>query len=173
MNPLLAQLTHRPFPEVAGILLAGADQITREWGAAVQHAMPQMRHLTFDELKDSTPRILTAITRALASDDPDVIRELVGRAPAQGLSRFRLNFDVVEVMQEDRLLRAITVQHVEARLGRRMERRRPRSTGPGARTGDRVTGREAPRGLPDSRVEGGGGFDVPAGSAGVRSNSGQ
>ena len=121
MNPLVAQLTHRPFPEVAEIIRTGADQITREWDVAVRQAMPQMRHLTFDELKDSTPQILTAIAQALASDDPDLIRELVSRAPLQGLSRFRLNFDVVEVMQEDRLLRAITVLHVEARLGRRME----------------------------------------------------
>jgi len=121
MNPLLAQLTHRPFPEVAEIIRIGADQITREWDAAVRQAMPQMRHLTYDELKDSTPQILKAIAHALASDDPGVIRDLVKCAPSQGLSRFRLNFDVVEVMQEDRLLRAIVVQHVEARLGRRME----------------------------------------------------
>jgi signal transduction histidine kinase len=32
-----------------------------------------------------------------------------------------LNFDVVEIMQEDRLLRSITVQHTEAWLGRRMD----------------------------------------------------
>jgi signal transduction histidine kinase len=121
MNPLLAQLTHRPFPEVAEILRAGADQITLDWDTAVRQAMPQMRHLTFDELKDSTPEILLAIAHALASDDPNVIQELLSRAPSQGLSRFSLNFDVVEVMQEDRLLRAITVLHVEKALGRRME----------------------------------------------------
>ena len=113
MNPLLAQLTHRPFPELAEILCAGADQITLDWDAAVREAMPQMQHLTFDELKDSTPEILLAIAHALGSDDPAVISELVKRAPAQGLSRLSLNFDVVEVMQEDRLLRAITVLHIE------------------------------------------------------------
>ncbi len=121
MNPLLAQLTHRPFPELANILRAGADTITRDWDTAVRAAMPQMQHLTFDELKDSTPQILLAIADALASDDPNLISELVSRAPSQGLSRFRLHFDVAEVMQEDRLLRAITVLHVETALGRRME----------------------------------------------------
>src|SRR5688572_9122168 len=80
-----------------------------------------MRHLTYDQLKDSTPQILAAIAGALASDDPDVIRELVRRAPAQGLSRLELNLDVIEVMQEDRLLRAITVEQVEAGLARRMD----------------------------------------------------
>jgi hypothetical protein len=119
LNPLIAQLTHRPFPEVAEILRAGTDQITHEWDAAVRVAMPQMQHLTYDELKDSTPEILLAIANALASDDPNVIRELINRAPSQGLSRFRLNFDVIEVMQEDRLLRAITVHHVAACRDRR------------------------------------------------------
>jgi signal transduction histidine kinase len=121
MNPLIAQLTHRPFPEVAAAIRASAHQITVAWDAAVRKAMPQMQNLTFDELKDSTPEILLCIADALASDDANVITELIARAPAQGLSRFRLNFDVVEVMQEDRLLRAITVQHAEDYLDRRMD----------------------------------------------------
>lgn len=121
MNPLLAQLTHRPFPEVAAAIKSSADLITRAWDLAVRKAMPQMQHLTFDELKDSTPQILLCIADALASDDPDVISELIRSAPLQGLSRLRLNFDVIEVMQEDRLLRSITVQHAENWLGRRMD----------------------------------------------------
>ncbi len=121
LNPLVAQLTHLPFPELAEILRSRVDAITVTWDKAVRRAMPQMQHLTLDELKDSTPVILMAIADALASDDPDEIREVVSRSPAQGQSRFRLNFDVVDVMQEDRLLRAITVQHVEAGLCRRMD----------------------------------------------------
>lgn len=121
MNPLLEQLTHRPFPEVAEIIRCGADQITHDWDVAVRFAMPQMQRLTFDELKDSTPQILRAISQALASDDPDMIGELVSCSPKQGLSRLRLNFDLIEVMQEDRLLRSITVAHVNSGLGRRME----------------------------------------------------
>jgi signal transduction histidine kinase len=118
MNPLKVQLTHRPFRDVADAIRSSVDQITVAWDAAVREAMPQMRRLTFDELKDSTPQILICMADALASDDAGVIRELMERAPAQGLSRFRLNFDVIEVMQEDRLLRSITVQHVEAFLDR-------------------------------------------------------
>ncbi len=112
MNPLIVQLTHRPFPEVADALRASVDQITVAWDTAVRKAMPQMRHLTVEELRDSTPQILTCMADALASDDPEVIQELVKQAPAQGISRFKLNFDVVEIMQEDRLLRSITVEHV-------------------------------------------------------------
>ena len=120
-NPLIAQLTHQPFPEVANTLRSQVDQITHAWVEAVREAMPQMRHLTFDEIKDSTPTILHAIADALASVDPETIHELERRAPKQGLSRLELNFDVIEVMQEDRLLRSITIQHVEAALLRRMD----------------------------------------------------
>ncbi len=121
INPLAAQLTHRAFPEVADALRAVADQITHAWDIAVRKAMPQMRHLSFDELRDSTPEILIAIADAMGSADPSLIEALVRRAPLQGLSRLELKFDVIEVMQEDRLLRAITVIHVEAELGRRMD----------------------------------------------------
>jgi signal transduction histidine kinase len=118
MNPLIVLLTHRPFPQVADAIRASVDQITVAWDTAVRKAMPQMRHLTVEELRDSTPQILTCMADALASDDPEVIQELVKQAPAQGISRFKLNFDVVEIMQEDRLLRSITVEHVEAFLDR-------------------------------------------------------
>ncbi len=66
MNPLVAQLVHLPFPEMAGSLRTAADRITLDWDAAVREAMPQMRYLTFEELKDSTPQILLAIADALA-----------------------------------------------------------------------------------------------------------
>src|SRR5580704_10055381 len=104
MNPLLAQLTHNPFPDVAEAIRSEVDQIILTWHDAIRHAMPQMQNLTFNELRESTPQILLAIADALASDDPEVIRDLVNRASAMGLSRWRLKFDVVEVMQEDRLL---------------------------------------------------------------------
>jgi len=121
MDPLLAQLTHRPFPEVAEILRDSAVRISVDWQAAILQAMPQMQHLTFDELNESTPQILLAISHALASEDANMIRELVKCAPTHGLLRFKLNFDVVDLMQEDRLLRAITVLQIESGLGRRME----------------------------------------------------
>lgn len=54
----------------------------------------------------------------MASDDPEEIRRLGEGSPKQGLSRFHLHYDVIEVMQEDRLLRAIIVLHVESGLGR-------------------------------------------------------
>ena len=120
INPLVAQLTHQSLPELADALRVSVGAIHREWDAAVRQALPQLDVLTFNELKDSIPKILASIADALASPDPQQIQKLVEDAPVQGLTRFHQNYTVTEIMQEDRLLRALIVLHVEGRLGRQM-----------------------------------------------------
>lgn len=120
MNPLVAQLTHAAFPDLADALRSCVGDITREWDAAVREALPQMDRMTFNELKDSVPRILGAIADALSCSDPDEIKQLVDAAPLQGLSRIHQQYSVTEIMQEDRLLRAIIVLQTEGTLGRQM-----------------------------------------------------
>jgi hypothetical protein len=72
-NPLAAQMNHLPFPEVAATTRPSARPCSR------------CCTFTLDHLKDSTPQILAAFADALASDDPEVIRELVECAPSQGV----------------------------------------------------------------------------------------
>src|SRR2546423_14459823 len=69
MNPLVAQLTHRSFPELAAALRSCSEAITREWEAAVRQAIPRMDRFTYTELKDSTPLILPAIADAVGFSD--------------------------------------------------------------------------------------------------------
>jgi signal transduction histidine kinase len=121
INPLVAQLTHHPFPQLAEALRASANAVTLAWVAVVRLAIPRMAGLTHEELQDSTPTILLAIADAMASGDPDEIRGVLSRSPMQGLSRFRLNLDVIDILQEDRLLRSLTVEHVETHLGRQLD----------------------------------------------------
>lgn len=118
---VLNQFSHRPFPEVAGALRATAHSITQTWKSTIRAVLPQLRHLTGEQLRDSTPQILLAIADAMASEDPGMISGLIAKAPAQGLSRLALRFDVTDVMQEDRLLRAIMVQQIEDYMGRRLD----------------------------------------------------
>ena len=120
INPLLAQLTHQSFPQLADALRVSISAINREWDAAVRQALPQLNILTFDELKDSIPKILASVADALASSDPQEIEKLVHDAPWQGLTRFHQHYTLTEIMQEDRLLRGVVVVHIEARLGRQM-----------------------------------------------------
>src|SRR4051812_14218151 len=101
MNPLVAQLSHRSFPELADALRSCSKAITREWEAAVRQAIPRMDRFTYAELKDSTPQILSAIADAVGSCDPEVIKRVVDEAPMQGLNRFHQKYEVYEIMQED------------------------------------------------------------------------
>jgi len=121
MNPLVAQLTHCAFPEMAAALRDASDAIASEWEQVVRDALPAVELLTLAEVKDSVPQILPAMADALDSDDPDHIRGVLETAPRQGLSRFQHKLDVTQVMLEDRLLRGLIVEHTEAGLGRRME----------------------------------------------------
>jgi len=121
LNPLIAQLTHRAFPELARVLRAATDAIATEWEQVVRDALPAVERLTLAELKDSVPQILPAMADALASTDPDEIRGVLEHSPKQGMSRFRHRLDVTQVMLEDRLLRGLIVEHAEAGLGRRMD----------------------------------------------------
>ena len=120
MNPLIEQLTHGKFGDVSVALLSRRDRIIVEWDAAVRQAMPNLDALTTTELKDSLPRILEAVAHAMASSDPAQIAELVADAPLQGLTRFHQQYELPEIMQEDRLLRGTVVLQVEDELGRQM-----------------------------------------------------
>jgi signal transduction histidine kinase len=120
MNPLLAPLTKVAFPELAEAMKSRADKITIEWDAAVRHALPRMDRETFDGLKDSVPRIVSAIADALACSEPWEIKKLVEQAPVEVRVGFRKNYELIDVMQENRLLRATIVLNTEDELKRRM-----------------------------------------------------
>lgn len=120
MDPLSDLLRHYPLPELAAAIRSRASEITRVWAEAIRHAIPRMDGKTFDELKDSVPAILEAMAMALSATDDDEIAALVRQSPVQGLTRYRQEYSVTEIMQEDRLLRAIVVTEVEGSLGRQM-----------------------------------------------------
>lgn len=120
-NPLIAQLTHQGFPDLADAICASIDDAVAEWEAAVREALPHVDGLTVEEVKDTVPRILAAVAEAIRSSDPRQITRLLERAPVQGLTRFRQRYDLTELMQEDRLLRGVVVARAELELGRQLE----------------------------------------------------
>jgi len=122
MNPLIGQLDHPAFPELADALRSRINQIVINWNEVVRQAMPRINRLSFGDLTDSLQGILGGLADALASSDLDDSQNLVNAARLHGLLRFRLNFNVIEVMQEDRLLRATIVSEVEHGLARQMTR---------------------------------------------------
>src|SRR3954464_13940381 len=82
--------------------------------------MPQLGGLSFIQLRDSLPKILPAIADALASDDPKQIAHLLKVSPGQGLTRFAQHYNLVEIMEEDRLMRAVLVIQLESTLARQL-----------------------------------------------------
>src|SRR5688500_2551334 len=91
-----------------------------EWEHVVRNALPQLDHLTLDELRDNLPRIIPAVADAMSSDDPRRIADVLEKSPAQGLTRFAQNYLLAEIMEEDRLLRGVIVAQLESSLGRQM-----------------------------------------------------
>ncbi len=108
--------------KIAEAIRESVDAISADWEAAVREAIPHLAWATAGEPAESSSRaILLAIADALESGDARQIDRVVWESQIHGLARFRLNFEIGDVMLEDRLARAITLQHVEALLGRQLE----------------------------------------------------
>jgi signal transduction histidine kinase len=122
VDPTLGPLTEGPFPELAESLRSQIKPILREWEALLRRHIPPARNVTVEEAMDSVPDILSKMADALASGEPDEINRMMERSPAQGIHRFRLRYDVRELATEDRMLRRLIIEHVEAAIGRRFSR---------------------------------------------------
>lgn len=107
-----------PSPELAAVLRSQSRQIIEVWIERVKNAIPSVRSLTFDELRDNTPNILARIADGLESADPERARALVEESPVQGVTRFEQHYDVQALLSEDRLLRRTIVEHVWRGLAR-------------------------------------------------------
>jgi hypothetical protein len=108
--------------ELTEALRDSADVIALEWDAAVREAMPNLPWNTTDRPQNHTPRsILVAIADSLESGDSRQMQRVIWESRIHGLARSRMNFEIRDVMLEDRLVRAIVVKCVEALLDRHLE----------------------------------------------------
>jgi hypothetical protein len=119
VDPVAGPLGERPYPELADALRSRIRPLLREWERQVRRHVPPAKGVSFDEVLDSLPEIMTGLADALASGGPDELRRLVERSPEQGIHRFELHYDTWHLAAEDRMLRRLIVEHVGAGLGRR------------------------------------------------------
>jgi signal transduction histidine kinase len=110
-------LEKRPFPELGAALRGRVGHVLAVWMDLVRRTVPAASGLPDAELQDHVPVILARMADALEGARPEGLR---ASSPEQGLTRFRQNYGVQDVMAEDRLMRRVIVQQVEAGLGRRM-----------------------------------------------------
>lgn len=109
-------------PAIAEALHARVEPIIHLWVERVRSIIPVTRELSFVDLQDGLPDILTKMAESLRVTDPAGRRELMERSPSQGITRFQQHYDVRELMTEDRMLRRVIVEQVEDALGRTIVR---------------------------------------------------
>lgn len=119
-NPSSPQTADWFFPEVADAIRAKIDAIVFAWAAAAQATMPRTADVKLGGTTGSTSERLLALADGFACNAPDEAKALINRFSAKGMGQF-ISCDVADVMQGDRLLRSITVEQVEAKLGRRTD----------------------------------------------------
>lgn len=80
--------------------------------------MPELSDLTIKEFHNGITQILAAMADVLESNEAPDLRKLVETAPEHGFHRFMLDYDLVELFSEERILRRAIVQQVELELAR-------------------------------------------------------
>ena len=115
-------LNQSPFPELAASLRSRTDRILQIWSKQVRQLLPRVRAFSREQLIDHLPKIVPGIAAVLASGSDEDSRKLREQAPTHGLLRFQQNYDVRDLMSEDRLLRRIIVEQVEDELGHSMRK---------------------------------------------------
>ena len=115
-------LNQNPFPELAASLRSRTDQIIKIWAKEVRRLLPGARAFSREELLVHLPKIVPGIAAVLASGSDEDTRKLREEAPSHGLLRFQQNYDVRDLMSEDRLLRRIIIEQVEEELGHSMRK---------------------------------------------------
>ena len=121
-DPTAGPLADRAFPELAEALRSSVGAILQAWEQLVREHVPPAKGVTFEAVLDGLPGILTGMATALASGDPSEVVRLMERSPSQGVSRFKIDYNVREVATEDRMLRRLIIEHVDCALGRRADR---------------------------------------------------
>lgn len=115
-HPLADQLKHKAFPHLARALRTRAIAIADSWMEVVREVMPQMDRLTVAEMRNHIPEVLDAIAAALDSSNRDDLNGLLAEAANHGLARYLTDQSLLDLFEEQRLLRGAIVVEIEKQL---------------------------------------------------------
>jgi len=116
----LRLIAQRPLPELAAVLRSQTENIISSWMVVVRSVVPATTELPSVELRDNLPAILAKMADVMESASKHDVDALVQHSPAQGLARFQQQYEIRDLMTEDRLLRRVIIAEVEVALGRGM-----------------------------------------------------
>jgi signal transduction histidine kinase len=117
-HPSQQLLTGRAYPELARVLRASIEAITRRWEPVVRETLPSADELTFTQIRDDLPKVLEQAAHALESDEPYATRKLEDITQVHAETRFHQGFRLEELITEYSILRPILLDEVTTRLGR-------------------------------------------------------
>ena len=115
------QLENPPMPHLADALRSRLSAIVANWALVVREKMPQLELVTFDEIRVSLPAVLEAIASVLASHDLTPASQVLARGRASRMRRPLSSQSLLELFQEERLLREVIVPEIERELNRRLQ----------------------------------------------------
>jgi signal transduction histidine kinase len=113
VQPVMGLLTLQPMPKLAEALRARAERILSRWDHLVRALLPNADARTSKEVRNSIPKIMEQMAKALEADDPRPTEQLMELTKIHGLVRFHESYNLQEVIEEYRLLRRILVEEVD------------------------------------------------------------
>jgi signal transduction histidine kinase len=119
-DPPLNLLVHAAYPDLGAAVRKRSATVIQRWEEAVRDALPKADELTFSQLRDDLPRVLTQIAEALQADGARPVEDLLAVSSAHGTTRFHQSYDLNQVLMEYDLLRLVLIEEVIHELGRRL-----------------------------------------------------
>jgi len=113
-------LETRSFGDLADALRTRSKAIVREYEETVDALIPAADNLTRRQVRDSLPEVLSKMSDALASTNPDNAWKLIEISDEHGVTRFHQQYDVKQLIVEFRLLRRIVSEEVTKELQREL-----------------------------------------------------
>lgn len=113
----MGPLTKRAFPELAAALRQQAADVIARWEELVRQEVEPARRLNSSALRHQQPEILEHIAEALAEGGQRQVERLQSAGPEQGVNRFAFNYELRDVLAEDRLLRQALLERIGHGLG--------------------------------------------------------
>jgi signal transduction histidine kinase len=120
IDPPLNLLAVAAFPELAAAVRDRQAAVMRRWEQMVREVLPKADELTFAQLRDDIPRVLTQISESLERAGTRHLDDLLATSEAHGSARFDQDYKLNEVLLEYDLLRPILIEEIVSEIKRKL-----------------------------------------------------
>lgn len=118
VDRLAQQIAVRNHPDVSAAIRARRQKILESWRARTVRVLPDLDHLTISEFEDSMAEYLSTLASAMASQDPDGLKQIITESPQHGIARCAQNCSTHTLLAEERIFRSVLILELREELGR-------------------------------------------------------